>query len=97
MCELCDLVEGYVPTHKYYSDSIITIVDCLTCGIPMITFNHHGEITEPEKHHAIADVGYLFLYDSIRTEQKKLKDHIHWHLSGNILYLGNEDGSRQEI
>ncbi len=86
-CELCDLVSGNIRTRFYYRDKTCTIVDCSTCGIPMVVLNHHGQASDLEKRLMMADVKYLFIYESIRTEPRKIKDHEHWHLEG-ARYLG---------
>ena len=84
-CELCDLVKGDIRTELYYSDKTITIVDCLTCKTPMVVFNHHGEATEREREHALSIINYLFEYDTIRKEPRRLRDHEHWHLEGEVM------------
>lgn len=86
-CELCDLVAGNIKTRKYYHDKTCTIVDCLTCGVPMCVLNHHGLADEQEEHLMLAAINDLFEYQSIRTEPRKIQDHTHWHLEG-ATYLG---------
>lgn len=79
-CELCRLVDGEVKTRLYYRDDRVVIVDCLTCGIPMLVFGHHGETTDDEKRYALNIINQLFEYESIRTQARKIRDHEHWHI-----------------
>ena len=87
-CELCDLVAGNIKTWKYYRNKTCTIVDCLTCGIPMCVLNHHGLADELEKRLMMSAINHLFKYQSIRTERIKIRDHEHWHLEG-ARYIGS--------
>lgn len=87
-CELCDLVAGNIKTRKYYRNKTCTIVDCLTCGVPMCVLNHHGLADEGEEHLMLAAINYLFEYQSIRTEPRKIRDHTHYHIIG-AKYLGS--------
>lgn len=82
MCELCTLAEGNIRTKFYYRNSIIIIVDCATCGIPMVTFRHHGLASEDERRKALGIVNSLFDYTGIRGEARKIFDHEHWHIEG---------------
>ena len=89
-CELCALVEQRnIVTRHYYTDKTMTIVDCRTCLVPMVIFNHHGDATEVEQRLATATINYLFNYESIRKEGRKIRDHEHWHLV-NAKYLGGK-------
>lgn len=87
-CELCALVAGNIKTRKYYRNKTCTIVDCLTCGVPMCVLNHHGLADEQEKHLMMSVINYLFEYQSIRTEPRKIRDHTHWHIIG-AKYIGS--------
>lgn len=81
-CELCQLVAGDVKTRFYYRDKTCTIVDCLTCHIPMVVLNHHGPASNREKRLMKAVVNYVFGYESIRTEPRRIFDHEHYHIIG---------------
>jgi len=81
-CELCQLVAGDIKTRLYYKNKTCTIVDCATCLIPMVVLNHHGAATEQEKRLMMASINALFSYESIRTEPRKIPDHIHYHIIG---------------
>lgn len=84
-CELCDLVvKRKIVTRHYYTNSVITIVDCLTCGEghPMLVFTHHGQATDEERRHATGVIDHLFEYESIRKEARKIMNHEHWHILG---------------
>ena len=82
VCELCNLASGDIKTRLYYKNKVCTIVDCLTCGIPMCVLNHHGSATEQEKRLMMAVINSLFEYESIRTTPRRILDHEHWHLEG---------------
>lgn len=87
-CELCDLViNRKIVTRHYYTNETITIVDCTTCKIPMVVFNHHGQATEKERRLAMAVVDHLFEYQSIRMEPRRILDHTHYHIIG-AKYIG---------
>lgn len=82
-CELCDLViNRKIVTRHYYTNKTITIVDCRTCLVPMVVFNHHGQATEEERRLAMNVIDQLFDYESIRKTPRKIGDHEHWHLMG---------------
>jgi len=81
-CPLCRLVEGEIKTHKYYRDVTCIIVDCLTCRIPMVVVNHHGQATEEDKRLMVNAIDYLFEYHSIRRVPRQIVDHEHWHVIG---------------
>jgi len=86
-CELCSLVkgDGVKISKLFYRNSIITIVDCKTCKIPMVVFNHCGNAAEREKRLALNAVNELFKYKSIRKVGRKIVGHEHWHLEGASL------------
>lgn len=82
MCELCDLVAGDIKTQRYYQNSEILIVDCLTCKIPMVVFKQHGEASKEERRRATATINVLFAFKGIRRKPRKIRDHEHWHIIG---------------
>lgn len=85
-CELCELViNRKFLTRHYYTDSIITIVDCRTCMIPMVVFRKHGAATEDERRKAMATISALFGFSSIRKTGRKILDHEHYHILGAVL------------
>jgi len=81
-CPLCRLVKGEIKTRKYYRDGACTIVDCLTCKIPMVVVNHHGQASEEERRLMVNAIDYLFEYQSIRRAPRRIADHEHWHVMG---------------
>lgn len=84
-CPLCKLVmDKDYKTRHYFTFKDFTIVDCDTCRIPMVVFNHCGKATVDEVRNAINIVNTLFDYDIIRKEGRKIPDHEHWHLVGGI-------------
>lgn len=82
-CELCSLVEN-LPEYIYYRNSIVTIVDCRTCKVPMLVFNKHGETSKREKRLAVAVTHELFDYESIRFQARSCPQHEHWHIYGRL-------------
>ena len=84
VCALCDLVAGNIVTRHYYTDSTMIIVDCETCGTPMVVFNHHRDATPDERRQAINVISELFGYSNIRKTSRKIMGHEHWHLLGAI-------------
>jgi len=88
MCELCDLVAGNRPTKVWYEDKDIVIVDCLTCGVPMVVWKEHkAELTQGELSLVMLRIvqrfprkkGYNY---TVRLKMRKITDHWHCHLDG---------------
>ena len=78
-CELCELEKH---TRWHYADDTIVICDCLTCGVPMLVFRRHGDISLAEEHHARQKIIELYgkRLVKVRMKARKIKEHIHWHL-----------------
>lgn len=78
-CGLCDLEHR---TTWRYADDVLIICDCLTCGVPMVVFRRHGQLSLREDLHARQVV--IGLYGKrlikMRTKARLIKDHQHWHL-----------------
>ena len=70
-CPLCRLVKGDIKTRKYYSDGTCIVVDCLTCLLPMVVVNHHGQATEEERRLMANAIDYLFEYHSLTLPSSK--------------------------
>jgi len=83
-CELCALVAGDTKTRLYYKDETCTIVDCLTCQVPMAVLSHHGSASKLESELMLEAVNLLFNYESIRTEPRRVPGHEHWHVLGTV-------------
>lgn len=86
-CELCKLVNGNVITKEYYSNSLVTVVDCETCGVPMVVLNRHSmDPTEVELDEMIDKAVWIgnevFKRDNylVDRKQSQIKDHLHWHI-----------------
>lgn len=81
MCELCNLEEK---TKWYYQDKDFIICNCKTCKIPMIVSRDHGQVGDSERNEAYFTglvKGVFHGKDfSFRKEQRKIKDHWHWHI-----------------
>lgn len=85
-CDLCKFVEKEgSDTRLYYQNSVIKIVDCRDCLIPMVVFKRHGSATPRERRLAVAVINTLFEYENIRTQARKILDHEHWHIEGAVL------------
>ena len=90
MCELCGLTKK---TNWYYDSNEFIVCDCLTCRTPMIVRRQHGM---PKKGNCIKDqrmwtaIGMVAKsicrdvfkekFAGFRKEQRKVKDHWHWHI-----------------
>ena len=86
-CELCTLVNGNIITKKYYSNFLITVVDCKTCHTPMVVLNRHSlnpNNIELEKMITKAvEIGDRMFEEGkyvIDKNQRCIKDHLHWHI-----------------
>jgi len=82
-CELCDLEKK---TKWYYEDSEFVVCDCETCKIPMIVSKDHNFRLKDFPGHGADRIfkivqkvfpGRDFYF---RTEQRKVKNHWHWHI-----------------
>ena len=80
MCGLCNLDRK---STWYYEDDEFIICNCITCKIPMIVSKDHNRV--------IGTLDGLYLKGlvkgvfhgknfSFRKEQRKVKDHWHWHI-----------------
>lgn len=83
MCELCNLEKK---TKWYFEDTNWIICDCLTCKMPMAVYKKHTLVV-PGEHmmdifHAISIVWDNVRADKFefRFEQRKVKDHFHFHI-----------------
>lgn len=86
-CELCRLVRGHVITKKYYSNFLITVVDCKTCQVPMVVLNRHSlnpnniELAKMiTKSVEIGDEMFGKGKYVVDRGQRCIKDHLHWHI-----------------
>jgi len=86
-CGLCRLVNGNIITKKYYSNFLITVVDCKTCHTPMVVLNRHSlNPTNVELAKMITksvEIGNeMFGKDKYMIDRKQrcIKDHLHWHI-----------------
>ncbi len=77
----CSLCQKEKKTHWYYSDTVCWIADCLTCKIPMIILVRHSmKLTDFESRHLPEIVEMFFPGAKLRKEQRKIEDHLHWHI-----------------
>lgn len=86
-CELCRLVNGNITTKKYYSNFLITVVDCKTCQVPMVVLNRHSlnpnNIELAKMITKSVDVGDEMIGKGnyvVDKGQRCIKDHLHWHI-----------------
>lgn len=77
-CPLCRLEKK---THVYFVSHLLAFVDCDTCHIPMFVWaDHTMELTAEEENYIECWKKTLFPNHKWRKKQKKIKDHLHWHL-----------------
>lgn len=95
-CELCKLYnDNEILTKFYFKTTLITVVDCLTCKIPMAVFFEHGrEPTEQESKEIERQCcEYFFVAENkeiaFRKTPRRIKNHTHWHI---ILKKGVKNG-----
>jgi len=86
-CELCRLVNGNIITKKYYSNFLITVVDCKTCHTPMVVLNRHSlnpnniELAKMiTKSVEVGDEMFGKGNYVVDKKQRCIKDHLHWHI-----------------
>jgi len=81
-CPLCKLAAGDIKTKLYYQDKLIIIVDCLTCGIPMVVLKEHKmNANNFELGHMEMTAKEIFGKDiKFRKTQRQVKNHLHWHI-----------------
>ena len=86
-CELCKLINGNIITKEYYSNFLITVVDCKTCNVPMVVLNRHS--MDPTKvelvkmiDKAVEGGDEVFGKGNyvVDIRQRCIKDHFHWHI-----------------
>lgn len=86
-CELCKLVDGNIVTKKYYSNFLITVVDCKTCHTPIVVLNRHSlnptNVELAEMITKAVEIGEeMFGKENYVADRKQrcIKDHLHWHI-----------------
>lgn len=86
-CELCQLVYGHIVTKKYYSNFLITVVDCKTCQVPMVVLNRHSlnpnNIELSKMITKAVEIGDEMFGENnyvVDRNQRCIKDHLHWHI-----------------
>lgn len=86
-CELCQLINGNTITKKYYSNLLITVVECKTCLVPMVVLNRHSmRPTNVELAKIITksvEIGNEVFGEReyiVDRNQRCIKDHLHWHI-----------------
>ncbi len=83
MCELCNLEKK---TKWYCEDDTFVICDCESCKLPMIISKLHNTnmlILFPKVFEAWVNglvKGIFKKKFHFRKEQRKVKDHWHWHI-----------------
>jgi len=86
-CELCKLVNGNITTKKYYSNFLITVVDCKTCQVTMVVLNRHSlnpnSIELAKMITKAVEIGDEMSGKdkyTIDKNQRCIEDHLHWHI-----------------
>jgi hypothetical protein len=90
MCELCGLEKK---TQWWHESNEFIVCKCMTCGIPMIVRRQHGVPRDCDckkdkrMWDAVGKVAESICRDvfgdqfvGFRKEQRKIKDHWHWHV-----------------
>jgi len=88
---MCDLCELKIKTNVYLDNEYFIILDCKDCKIPMVVWKEHT-MTVPEPDEQVME-GFLiecgrqfYGYNSllvIDKNQRKIFDHLHWHVRLN--------------
>lgn len=79
-CPLCDLANGDIKTRLYYTDDVCIVVDCLTCGTPMMVLRAHRRPYKEEFERMTQVLGEHFRGLRWRGVQRQNRDHWHEHL-----------------
>jgi len=82
-CPLCRLARGLDrKTRVYYEDSMCVVVDCQTCGVPMLVFKFHREWSRSELDYCLDVAHILFGWSrfNVRFQRRKIPDHPHFHI-----------------
>ncbi len=88
-CPLCKLADGDVRTYKWFEDKKWMIVDCLSCGRPLIIIKKHKKsLSLSEQIHLLKLVKMVFGYQNIKIASQHLDKTIrsieeHWHAHVN--------------
>ena len=80
-CPLCLVGQGLPSARRtawHHEDETLVVLDCESCGVPMLVFRNHGPRSTAEHAHAMAVAGRLGLSVTRRT-WKKCPGHEHWH------------------
>ena len=81
-CDLCALIAdapGSRRTACHHRDRVVVVVDCETCGVPMIVFAFHlGTASHADVAHAEAVASALGI-EVTRRVAKRCPAHAHWH------------------
>lgn len=78
-CELCD----YVPiTTLHYENGLFRVFDCKNCEGIVLAIKEHKETLTIEELKQIADFIKSYFGDDvlIRTRQRNIKNHLHFHI-----------------
>ena len=86
MCKLCDLVQKRdIKTRLYWENDRLMMVDCETCGVPMIVLkDHKADFPEADQmvhlFYAHADKGADMRNWEVDFNMRQIVDHWHCHL-----------------
>lgn len=80
---MCPLCERKLITKLYYEDGDLWVVDCKTCGVPMVVMKGHSTFIADEDYsymmHKIQEIfgetGYI-----VDSEMRTIPEHYHVHL-----------------
>ena len=79
-CPLCRPIQK--KTKWYYEDEDFTILDCRTCGTPMLVVREHTMKPSQEVIDKMIDKAKELFGENIgiRKTQRQIKDHLHYHV-----------------
>lgn len=87
MCDLCELKHI---TQWYMKTPTVVVLDCKDCHKPMVVLRRHTmDPTFDDKAIMLNSLAHVanHLYGKnkwkLRKEQRKIKDHLHWHAEPN--------------
>lgn len=81
-CALCRLAAGRDRvTRVWYEDEVCVVVDCRTCGVPMVVVKRHVEVAGcRESAHMVRVAKRLFPGGHIDFRKRSIPGHDHFHV-----------------
>lgn len=79
-CDLCVLEKR---TDWYFESDKLVVCNCMTCHIPMVLLRRHTMAPtqeEIDEINLVCDNLYGKALYTFRTNQRRIPDHLHWHI-----------------